>query len=68
MHINTVRQIAKQMVINTYKINKTDIIRTIQQWENNIPCFATERVEYCRENKCLWRDDCVSANNRMQPD
>ena len=66
MHINKVRQIAKQMEIYTYPINKTGIIRTVQRSENNIPCFATERVEYCRENKCLWRDDCISANNGTQ--
>ena len=65
MHINEVRQIAKQMAINTYRMNKKDIILTVQRTENNIACFGTERVEYCGEDICLWRDDCISVNNEQ---
>jgi len=45
-------------------MNKTDMVRLIQRAENNIPCFVTERAEYCNEHACLWRDDCLSMNNR----
>lgn len=66
MHINQVRKIAKKMEINTYGMSKVVIIRTVQRWENNIPCFATERVETCNEYTCLWRDDCISASQGPQ--
>jgi len=63
MKMNDVRKIAKGMAINTYGMKKKDIIRAVQQLENNIECFATERVAYCNEDKCAWRDDCLSINN-----
>ncbi len=63
MKINDVRKMAKRRRINTYAMKKEDIIRTVQKLENNIECFATERVEYCNEDKCLWRGDCLSINN-----
>ena len=63
MKINDVRKIAKGMRINTYAMKKEDIIRAVQQSENNIGCFATERVEYGNEDKCSWWDDCLSINN-----
>jgi len=62
MKINDVRKIAKRMDINTYRTKKEGINRAIQQAENNMVCFATERVAYCNEDKCLWRDDCLSIN------
>ena len=62
MKINEVRKIAKGMDINTYRMKKEEIIHAIQQAENNMACFATERVAYCNEDKCLWRDDCLSIN------
>ncbi len=62
MKINDVRKIAKGMDINTYRMKKEDIIRAVQRAENNIVCFATERVGSCNEDKCLWRDDCLSIN------
>lgn len=50
--------------IDTLKNIKKDIIRAVQQSENNIECFATERMTYCNEDKCSWRDDCISTNNK----
>jgi len=41
MKINDVRKIAKGMRINTYAMKKNDIIRAVQQSENNVECFAT---------------------------
>ena len=62
MKINDVRKMAKGMNINTYRMKKKGIVRAIQQAENNMSCFATERVTMCNEDKCLWRDDCLSLN------
>ena len=60
MKFNEIRKMAKEMQINTYRMKKTDIIRTIQKTENNIECYGTERINNCNEEICLWRDDCLS--------
>lgn len=61
-----IRTMAKSMGINTYRMKKTDIIRAIQRKENNIDCYGTPRVEYCHESTCLWRDDCLSQNQKTK--
>ena len=68
MKYNDIKKIAKNMDINTYRMKKLDMIQAIQQAENNIPCFGTERVDYCYESACLWRNDCVSLNNNFRVD
>ncbi len=67
MNFNELKKMAKVMGINTYRVKKPDIIRSIQRVENNIQCFDTQRVEYCREHVCLWRNDCVKRNQDRQP-
>ena len=62
MHINDVRRVAKQMNINTLGMNKIEMIRSVQRAENTFECFATERLAHCNEHACLWREDCISAN------
>ncbi len=64
MNFNEIRRMAKDMGINTYRINKLNLIRAIQQAENNIACFGTQRVDYCDEGKCLWRVDCILLNHK----
>ncbi|SPD76026.1 conserved hypothetical protein [uncultured Desulfobacterium sp.] len=66
MHINEVKRKAKELDINTYRMKKQEMIQAIQQAENNIPCFGTERVDYCYEDRCLWRKDCVSSNHNAR--
>jgi hypothetical protein len=63
MNFNEIRKVAKGMGINTYRLKKPDIIRSIQRAENNVQCFGTQRVEYCCEHACLWRNDCVKLNH-----
>jgi hypothetical protein len=64
MRLEEIRGIAKEMGIGTYRMNKTDIIQTIQREEKNIGCFGTERVDICQEEACLWRSDCLTLNNK----
>lgn len=64
MNFNEIRTIAKGRGINTNKMKKTDIIRSIQRSENNIECYGTPRVEQCNETACLWRGDCLSLNSK----
>jgi hypothetical protein len=67
MNFNELRKMAKRMGINTYRVKKPDIIRSIQRAESNIQCFGMQRVEYCCEHVCLWRADCVKLNHDRQP-
>ena len=64
MKFNEIQKMAKGMGINTFKMKKIEMIKSIQGAENNIECFGTSRVEYCEELACLWRDDCLSLNEK----
>ncbi len=66
MNFNEIKKMAKGMHINTYRLKKPDIIRAIQRAENNLDCFGTLRIDDCDEVTCLWRQDCISLNNRSQ--
>jgi hypothetical protein len=68
MKFNEIQKMAKRIGINTFKMKKTDMILAIQRAENNIECFGTLRVEYCGELLCLWRDDCISLNEKGKTD
>ena len=65
MKFQDVQKIAKGMGINTFKMKKVDIIKTIQREEGNFDCFATERVTSCGEESCLWRSDCQTVQPEM---
>jgi hypothetical protein len=62
MNFTQVRDMAKGMGIKTGRVSKVDLIRSIQAAESNIPCFGTDRVQYCGEEACLWRADCQNTN------
>lgn len=38
-------------------VTKADLVREIQKREGFSPCFGTK--ETCREEHCLWREDCL---------
>jgi len=58
MKLAQVKEMAKGMGISLKKMNKAEIIRTIQTQEGNFPCFKTS-MEHCSQENCLWRDDCT---------
>ena len=58
MKMADIRKRAKELGIKSSRMKKVDLIRSIQVSEGNIACFGTERVQYCGEEACLWRDDC----------
>jgi len=66
MTFNEIKKIARGMGINTYRMKKADLVRGIQQGESNIECYGTERVDYCNEHECLWRNDCLSLNSNKR--
>ena len=62
MIFNEIRRIAKGKGVNTLRMGKIDMIRAIQRTEENIECYGTQRVEYCHEDSCLWKHDCLSLS------
>jgi len=66
MNFNEIRRMAMDMDINTHRMKKPDLIQAIQRKENNMECFGTERVDYCHEELCLWRDNCLSSNGNAK--
>jgi hypothetical protein len=39
-------------------MKKAELVRAVQQAENNVECFETGTANNCGENDCLWREDC----------
>lgn len=64
MNVQSIREIARRLDIRAGRLNKTDLIRTIQTSEGNFPCFGTADAGVCDQTGCLWREDCLkrSAN------
>jgi hypothetical protein len=58
MKLVEIREIAKQFGITAGKMKKAELVRAIQQAERNDPCFETGRADSCRQESCLWREDC----------
>jgi len=59
MTVKEIRAIAKKMSINPGKMKKAELIKTIQEQENNTPCFQTT-VSSCEQVDCCWRTDCLA--------
>jgi len=64
MNMQEVRTIARENGIKSGKLNKTVLIRTIQECEGNYSWGATEKSNGCDQVGCLWRDDCFSSARR----
>jgi hypothetical protein len=64
-----IRRMAKGKGVNTYRVEKDRYDPSIQAAENNIECYGTQRVEYCHEDSCLWKNDCLSLsrNSKANP-
>ena len=64
MKLRDIQKKAKAMGIQATRMGKVELIRTIQGQEKSIPCYGSDRVAYCEEKACLWREDCVSLSNK----
>jgi hypothetical protein len=58
MKLEEIKEIAKQHNIKVSKMKKAELVRAVQQAENNVECFETGTANNCGENDCLWREDC----------
>jgi hypothetical protein len=60
MRISEIEKKAKKVGIkDSWKLSKTDLIKTIQRNEANFDCFGTA-ANYCDQFVCCWRDDCLT--------
>jgi phenylalanyl-tRNA synthetase alpha subunit len=57
MKMQEVREKAKTLGLNTFGKKKVDLIRAIQNKEENVPCFQTG-LDSCDQFSCCWRSDC----------
>jgi len=64
MKVQEVREIAKKRGIAAGRMNKTELIRTIQRAEGNYDCFATPYRDECNQLECLWREDCGEVKRK----
>ncbi|KPJ98563.1 MAG: SAP domain-containing protein [Desulfobacterales bacterium SG8_35] len=59
MTVKEIKTVAKKMGIQAGKMKKTDLVRTIQAAEGNMPCFQTGVLSSCDQENCCWRSDCM---------
>ncbi|MBN2536304.1 MAG: hypothetical protein JXB88_25705 [Spirochaetales bacterium] len=59
MKLEDIKKRAKDLGIRCTSLSKIDLIRTIQIYEGNYPCFATGN-KTCERKDCCWRDDCLT--------
>jgi len=64
MNMSEIKEVAKERGIKYARLNKTDLIRTIQQREGNPVCYNTGQESSCGQDQCLWRTDCQKIAGR----
>lgn len=67
MKVEQIRTIAKSMGVNPGKLNKAELIKSIQSAEGNVECFSSAVDGECDQVNCLWREDCFDAVRRGVP-
>lgn len=65
MHMQDVRERAKDFGIKTARMSKVNLVKAIQLSEGNFSCFASAQDGVCDQIACVWRDDCFSAAKKM---
>ena len=58
MKLEQIKEIAKTFDIKAGKMKKAELVRAIQEAENNDVCFETGKAAECGQSECLWRSDC----------
>lgn len=61
MNMQEIRGIAKDLGIKASRLNKVDLIQTIQKSEGNFSCFASATHGECDQVNCSWREDCFAV-------
>ncbi len=64
MKVNDIRNKARDLgVKNSARMNKTDLIKSIQTAEGNSPCY--QEIVDCGIEDCLWREECQPMEKSM---
>lgn len=58
MKVAEIRKVAQNLGVKAGRMNKTELIRSIQKKEGNCECFGSN-IAKCSEQECCWRDDCL---------
>lgn len=67
MQIQHIRKVARTFGIQTGKLDKLTLIRSIQRAEGNFDCFATAAGGVCDQTDCIWREDCFALAAKGRP-
>jgi len=59
MKLDEIKEIAKRHTIKVGKMKKAELVRAIQQAENNDVCYETGAADNCGQDDCIWRGECV---------
>ena len=65
MHMQLIRDIAREHGIKAGRMTKVNLVREIQKTEGNYECFATDVDGSCDQAECLWRDDCSASAKKV---
>ncbi len=58
MNMKDIKEIAAQKGLRAGRLKKEELVRAIQETENNVACYMTDQVDSCGQVACLWRTDC----------
>lgn len=59
MKLDEIKEIAKRHNLKVGKMKKAELVRAIQQAENNDICYETGTADNCGQDDCIWRGECV---------
>ena len=66
MRIGEIKKMAKSLGLKaSLQTKKPQLIKAIQRKEGNFDCFGTA-IHYCDQEKCLWREDCLTLSKSVQ--
>jgi hypothetical protein len=60
MTVKQLQKMATELGIKTVGLKKAEMIKVIQIAEGNFDCFGTA-TDYCDQQGCLFRKDCLSS-------
>jgi len=66
MKISEIKEKAKSVGVKAGKMKKDELVRAIQQAENNNPCFGSNDGQ-CGQWNCCFMQDCVKASKALMP-
>ena len=62
MKMGNIKKMAKSLGLKiSPEMKKLEVIKAIQTKEGNFDCFGTA-VNYCDQEKCLFREDCLTIS------